>query len=111
VALVPDLFFASRLESLAERHGASVAVARTVDELAKLVADTQPELVLVDLGIRGLDVGAAIRAVRGAGSPRLIAFGPHKDLAAREAALAAGADRWVTNQRLLETVSEELRSL
>jgi CheY-like chemotaxis protein len=106
VAVVSDLFFASRLSSLADRSGVRLLFASSPGQLEDLLTQTRPSLVLVDLANRSLDAAAAIRRAKGAGTPLVLAFGPHKDLEARSSALAAGADRWVTNQRLLETLGE-----
>ncbi|HEX5414318.1 MAG TPA: response regulator [Chloroflexota bacterium] len=105
VALIPDLFFATRAQSVVERSGGAVMIVGTLDELRAACDGERPDLVLVDLAARGVDAGAAIRAAKERGA-EVIAFGPHKDLAARATALEAGADEWVTNQRLLEVVRE-----
>ena len=110
VALIPDLFFATRVRSAAERAGAEATVVGTLDELRTVLDERPPDIVLVDLAARGLDVVAAIRLAKEHGS-KAIAFGPHKDLAARAAALEAGVDEWVTNQRLLEVLGERLRGI
>ena len=110
VALVPDLFFATRVRAVSERSGVEASIVGTVDELRKVYEEKSPDLVLVDLAARGVDVGAAIREARERGA-KVIAFGPHKDLAARATALEAGADEWVTNQRLLEVLAERLEEI
>ena len=110
IALIPDLFFASRVRSLAERVGVPLSAVSSLDALNEELAEVTSELVLIDLAARGVDVERAIRAAKERGTT-VIAFGPHKDLVARAAALEAGADEWVTNQRLLETLAERLRDL
>ncbi|HUX87756.1 MAG TPA: hypothetical protein VMW65_12200 [Chloroflexota bacterium] len=108
LALAPDLFFASRMRSLSEAAGRSIQV---VDSLVRLEAELtahRPSLVLIDLGARGIDAPAAVRLAKQAGALQVIAFGPHKDLDARAAALAAGADRWLSNQNLLMTFASLL---
>jgi DNA-binding response OmpR family regulator len=104
VAAVTDLFFVSRLEPLTRRSEVNLTVVSTTSQLANSLERDHPELVLVDLGARGLDPIDAIRLARGAGVARIVAFGPHKDLTARSAALDAGATDWITNQRLVETM-------
>ena len=108
LAVSPDLFFTSRIEALVTRQGHRAVVARSAAELDERLATERPDLVLVDLGGRGLDAATTIRSAKAAGVARVIAFGPHKDLAARARALEAGADQWITNQRLLETLAELL---
>lgn len=108
VAVVPDLIFASRIVSLVERLGSVARVITTPADLASLLAESRPGLVLVDLAARGIDPMEVIRLAKEAQVPRIVAFGPHLDREKRAAALAAGADRWVTNQRLLEALQAEL---
>jgi len=106
IALVPDLLFASRISSLAKSNARSLSIASSLAELRQLLANHRPRLVIVDLSARGVDVAAAIGAAKAANVPTVVAFGPHKDLAARAAALDAGADRWVTNQRLVDVMAD-----
>lgn len=108
LGVVPDLFFGSRISSLARQYGRSVEFARSIGEVERFLAGHQPRLVLVDLGARGIDAREVIRLARNANVEYVVAFGPHKDVVARQGALAAGADRWVTNQRLLEALAELL---
>lgn len=110
LALVPDLLFSSRIASLAQQAGRPLAIARSLAEFEQALATQRPALALVDLSARGIDVARAIRAAKTANVPGVIAFGPHKDLAARALAMEAGADRWVTNQRLAETLAAVLSS-
>ena len=105
-AVVPDLFFAMRIETLLQRSDRTVVFCRSLEELQTVVTERRPILVLVDLGARSIDVIAAIRQAKAAEVAQVIVFGPHKDLALRAAARDAGADRWVTNQSLLATLTE-----
>jgi len=108
LALAPDLFFASRLRSLAESAGRSIQVVESLPRLEEELTAYRPALVLIDLGARGIDAPSAVRLAKRAGVPRVVVFGPHKDLDARAAALAAGADRWLTNQNLMTTFASLL---
>lgn len=110
VGLIPDLFFATRVRSVGERNGMDTTVVGSVAALVQALGEATPDVVIVDLAARGVDVDAAIRTAKERGTT-VIAFGPHKDLAARTAALEAGADEWVTNQRLLEVLPERLKGL
>lgn len=108
LALAPDLFFASRLRSLGEAAGRSIQVVDSLPSLEAGLTAYRPALVLIDLGARGIDAPAAVRLAKRAGAPQVVVFGPHKDLDARAAALAAGADRWLTNQNLMTTIASLL---
>jgi CheY-like chemotaxis protein len=111
LALVPDLFFLSRLRAAAEARGAKVEVVRRADRLAGRAIEARPALVIVDMGTRGEDWAAAIRALRadpaGAALP-VVAFGPHVDQEAQSEARAAGASRVLSNSRFTETLPDLL---
>ena len=106
LALGADLLFASRLESIVTRAGANFATARSAEELRTRL--DSPTLVLIDLGARGLDLAAAVQSAREAGARVVVAYGPHKDVAARRRALDAGCDRWLANSKLFETLPDLL---
>lgn len=101
VALGADLIFASRLASIVSREGCSFASVRAAGELGRQSA---PALVLIDLGARGLDLAEAVRSAKSAGARAVVAYGPHKDVAARRRALDAGCDRWLANSKLFEAL-------
>ena len=109
LALVPDLFFASRIDAVATSMGKSLLVVRSQSDFDRALDEHHPRLILIDLGARGIDAESAIHAGKRFGTARLMVFGPHLDVSARAAALGAGADHWVTNQRLVETLAAELR--
>ncbi|HEY8475239.1 MAG TPA: hypothetical protein VIN09_00065 [Chloroflexota bacterium] len=101
VGLMQDLFFASRLEEAARRLGHDVAVARSADEFRAHVS-VPPDLVVVDIGEETLPWEDLVQELKGLPSTEgvpVLAFGPHRDLAARERALQAGADRVVANSQ------------
>ncbi|HZU05970.1 MAG TPA: response regulator [Chloroflexota bacterium] len=103
LALVPDLLFASRIEQALRHLGYRAEFAPDgATLLARMRADP-PALVLVDLAARGVEPVAVIQALKqdpvGCGVP-VVAFGPHRDTAARTAAQQAGAVAVVANARL-----------
>lgn len=108
LALAPDLLFASRIRSLVGSATGSLRLARSDAEFKQALAEQLPRLALIDLNARGVDGAAAVRLAKAAGVPRVVVFGPHRALGLRAAALEAGADRWVTNQRLSEALADEL---
>ena len=103
VALVPDLMFSSRIEGTLRQLGYRVAVVKDAAALQAAARGNGPALVLVDLAARGVDVPAAIAALKADAATRalpVVAFGPHLDEVARDAAAAAGADAVVANSKL-----------
>jgi DNA-binding NarL/FixJ family response regulator len=129
VALGADLIFASRLASMVDRVGGQFVQARDEAQLRRVLSDSRtsdplatlseeegvgswaeapncqlPILILIDLGGRGLDLAEAVRSAKAAGSRLVVAYGPHKDVAARRRALDAGCDRWLPNSKLFEAL-------
>ena len=103
LALVPDLMFATQIDSVVERLGYAPAFANDADSLLMQARAERPVLVLLDLAARGVDVPVAIQRLKADATTRdlpVIAFGPHLDAAARAAAQAAGADAVVANSKL-----------
>jgi CheY-like chemotaxis protein len=103
LALVPDLMFASRIEATLRPLGYRVTVVKDAAALQAAARGDGPALVLVDLAARGVEVSATIAALRAdaiTGALPIVAFGPHLDETARQAAAAAGADAVVANSRL-----------
>jgi len=89
--ITSDLFFSSRVGSLARDRGISVQVVTPITAAQKIEPDT--ELVLLDLTQRSLDVAAMVQAVREiANAATIVAYGPHVDEAALAAARDAGCD-------------------
>lgn len=101
--LTRDLFFGARLESAVSRAGWSPLVLRPADDVAPILERERPALVLVDLQAPPEAWRAVLRAARLAPSGPVpsIAFGSHKDLAARREALKAGATAVVANSKLV----------
>ncbi len=113
VALINDLFFSVRLTEAGQRHGFAAQVVRSAEEFLAELWARQPALAVVDLGARGVDVPAAIRAAKADPVARevpILAFGSHMDLDARRAALDAGAGQVVANSKFVQLLSTGLAS-
>ena len=92
LVVADDLIWASRLVAAADRAGAPGRIARDAKELAAGLAQRDTAAVIVDLNGRRYDGVEAVRAAAGAGGP-VLAVGQHEDLELRRRALAAGAQR------------------
>ena len=111
LALIPDLWFLSRVQAVAAERGARVVSVRRAERLAEAAVATPPVVVIVDMGTgtQGQDWAAAIVAVKAMpNAAPVIAFGPHVDADSQSAARAAGADRVLSNSRLVETLPDLL---
>lgn len=94
-----DLFFAVKVEDTLKHAGFTTRVVKTEDAFARALADTRPDIAMVNTAARGVDFRRAIAVARAAGVP-VIAFGSHVDLATQEAAREAGASRVIANSRV-----------
>ena len=103
-ALVQALFFSSRILDALRKAGRPAIIEANADDLVERVRADRPTLVLIDLGIQRVDWAAAVirlRAADAAAELPILAFGPHRDLEARDRALAAGCDEVIANSKLV----------
>jgi 2-dehydropantoate 2-reductase len=103
-AVVNDLFFAERLRGALHHLGHEAAVVDLSLEPLPQAVPPGAAVAIIDLEA-GEPAIAAIRLARQGAVP-VLAFGPHTDLALREAALAAGADRVVAKSKLTTSLPE-----
>lgn len=95
-----DLIWSSRLRAAVDRAGTTSVVARSANALAKALADAPADSpVIVDLNGRAYDGVDSVRAATQAGH-RVLAVGQHEDLELRRRALAAGARRVFSYNKL-----------
>lgn len=98
VVLADDLIWSSRLVEAARRAGGSPEAVRSASTFAHAV-EAATGLVIVDLGGRAYDGIAEIRRAVAAGRA-VIAVAQHDDVALRRRALAAGARRVFSYNKL-----------
>jgi DNA-binding NarL/FixJ family response regulator len=92
VFLSSDMTFSSRVLGAAATLGIDCKIAALPAQLPGAVGG-DCRLVLVDLGLGGLDLPAMVKAIRSASSAaKIVAFGPHVDEALLASAKAAGCD-------------------
>lgn len=93
IAFVTDLFFVGKIRSTAQAVGATLRVARSVDELRAALAAATPDVVMIDMDVQGADPTDAIRTAKEhADRPHVVAFLSHVRADQAEAARQAGAD-------------------
>jgi DNA-binding response OmpR family regulator len=106
--MADDLIWASRLQAAVEKGGATPLGARSHSELDHLLAAGSSngapsgeviEAVIIDLNGRAYDGLAAVRTASESGKP-VLAVGQHDDVALRQDALAAGARRVLSYNKL-----------
>jgi hypothetical protein len=94
IVVADDLIWASRLSAAVKNAGASAVVAKALAE-----AEPHDAPVIVDLNGRGYD-GVAAVSQAASGGHRVLAVGQHEDLELRKRALAAGAVRVLSYNKM-----------
>ena len=112
ILLGQNLFFQGRVETVAEPLGYSVRQAHTEADFWDHYGEGETELVLVDLEgdadtWNAVLTGLGERTSQGESKrPRIVAFGPHEDLASMERAAALGAQQTLNKGRFSATLGE-----
>jgi CheY-like chemotaxis protein len=117
VALVEDMFFASKINGAAGQAGRRLVRVKSQDDLERELAEL-PSLFLIDLNSTRLDPLAAIAFLKSredAGAIPVVAFLSHVQVELMRRAEAAGCDyvlpRSVFSQLLGQIISGDLSSL
>jgi DNA-binding NarL/FixJ family response regulator len=107
LAVVPDLFFATRIAATALAAGVTLEMASPQAALAR-AAQAKAQLVIIDLHAR--DAVAIVQGVKAA-DPQLpvVGFHSHVDRDLKAAALAAGADAVLPRSRFTVRLAELLQ--
>jgi len=98
LALVNNLMFSVSIKEAAATMGGLVMLVDSNEELVQKL-EIRPSLVILDLAARTEGWEQVVAKAQEAGVP-VLAYGPHVDTAALEAAKAAGCDEVVANSKL-----------
>src|SRR5215468_4635161 len=96
LAIVDDLFFASKIRGTGEQVGARVLFARTSADVMQKVRDEAPALIVADLNARSSDPIELAHALKGdecCAAVPLLGFFSHVQTELQQAAMNAGFDR------------------
>jgi hypothetical protein len=107
VCIVPDLFFAVKIENLAQRHGLAVAAPRDLPAFMSMLAEAS--LALIDSGANDVPWADWVTAAKADPATRptpILAFGSHTDRALRERARQAGVDRYLSRSNFVDGLPE-----
>jgi len=115
IAAVDDMFFAAKIRATAEALGVAVSFARDTDTLEKLLRETAPQFVILDLHSQRCDPFAIVERIkrdeRLRGVP-LVGFFSHVQTELQRRAQDAGIDhimpRSVFTKRLPEILQGRL---
>ena len=115
LALVADLFFITRVQSVCDRLGYAVKFIETTAQVGAEVdfgqyaAENQPVLLIVDTSHRGVPWAewlAALKAAPETAAIPVVCFGSHKDVETMKQAKQAGADAVLAKSRFTEAMPE-----
>lgn len=91
--LTGDLLFSSRVSGAAANLGVPLQIYGSVGKLLEFASKSDCRLVFIDLTLAGVDLQAAVPAIRAKlPQAKIVAYGPHVHEAALAAAKAAGCD-------------------
>ena len=92
-------------------HGYEVSLARDGREAIDAAAHDRPDVIVLDLGMPGLDGVAVIQAVRGWATTPILVVSGRSDTSGKVDALDAGADDYVVKPFATEELLARIRAL
>ena len=108
--LTQDLFFSSRVGSIAKQMGVDVTIVSTLDQLQEKLS-LGPSVIFVDLEHRS-DPVAVMNLVKGISPrPATFAYGPHVKESLLAAAQAAGFDHVLSRGQFDKQIGQILQSM
>lgn len=111
IAVVDDLFFASKIRGTAEQVGAQVQFVRSIPALIEKARDEAPALIIADLNASCCDPVALARALKSddslTGVP-LLGFFSHIQTELQQAAVAAGYDQVMPRSAFTKNLAQIL---
>lgn len=111
IAIVDDLFFASKIRGTGEQVGARIQFVKSIPEALAKACDNPPALIIADLNANCCDPLELARALKGddslSGVP-LLGFFSHVQTELQHAATAAGYDRVMPRSAFTKNLAEIL---
>jgi CheY-like chemotaxis protein len=111
IAVVDDLFFASKIRGTAEELGLTVTFARSVDTMIEAARRDNPSLIICDLHaqkIDPIDLARQLKADEQLRSIPLLGFFSHVQTELQRQADAAGFDRVIPRSAFAKNLGEIL---
>ena len=110
LALVRDLFFRSKIDTVAAAVGAEVGYASTLDAVASRCAELKPSTVFTDLADDAFPALETLKQIRAAApAARVIGFASHVDLKTLQAARDAGYELTLSRSEFTARLPDLLR--
>jgi len=111
IAIVDDLFFASKIRGTAEQLGVSVSFPRTIESAISAVAQEPPSLFICDLNsqrINPIEFAQAMKANDQTRQIQLLGFFSHLQTDLQRAAQQAGFDRVIPRSAFAKSLPQIL---
>src|SRR5687767_12938308 len=111
IAIVDDLFFASKIRGTAEQVGTRVQFSRSIPDAAAKAREEAPALIIADLNASCCDVLELARALKSddsLASVPLLGFFSHIQTELHQAAIAAGYDRVIPRSAFTKNLADIL---
>ena len=111
LAVVDDLFFASKMRGTGEQVGAQVRFVKSIPDALSKARDEAPALLIVDLNAGCCDAAELARAFKADENLKaipLLGFFSHVQTELQQAALAAGFDRVMARSAFAKHLAEIL---
>ena len=112
IAVVDDLFFASKIRGAAEQLGVKVVFAKTIDTAIDAAENEQPSLIIADLHSERCDAMELARRLKSDErlcGVRLIGFFSHVQTDFQRRAEAAGFDQVMPRSAFTQKLSDLLK--
>ena len=113
LAIVDDIFFASKIRATAEAVGVEVKFARSIEKLTETARETKPGLVVVDLHNTKVDPAALATQLKSDDELKaipLLGFFSHVQTDLQQNATAAGFDRVIPRSVFARDLGQILRA-
>jgi CheY-like chemotaxis protein len=111
IAVVDDMFFASKIRGTAEAVGVEITFVRKLDQLSTLASE-QPDLIIADLHNQKIEPTSLARTLKETDTLKsvpLLGFFSHVETDLQTAALAAGFDRVIPRSLFSRDLAEILQ--
>ena len=111
IAVVDDMFFASKIRGTAESLGVKVVFVRSLEQLTKSQTE-QPDLIICDLHSRNIDPVLLAETIKGSDQLRsipLLGFFSHVETQLQRAASEAGFDKVIPRSVFSRDLASILR--
>ena len=96
IAVVDDLFFASKIRATAQAVNVQLTFARGLDQLMTSAAEFKPDLIVIDLHSQKVDALSLAQSLKSSDDLKsipLLGFFSHVETELQQSALEAGFDR------------------